>query len=193
MRGSVYFQNGSSGSANESTGSWFPFTSSSTSSSWHWTGVCREQWTNTGIQLAYAATYLGTAFVSPALIVAACHASVSQKLTAQLQVLSGAAGSGDKARQRPKHVIIVARDLNNASNNGAVNGNGVLENAKVSRKVVPCDPNSDEDDVFLRMQIQVLYYHGITLFLSLFKPLTVRPSLSLSVSISPHFPFLMFM
>ena len=141
--------NGSSGGSY-----WFSTSTSSSASSWHWTGVCREQWTNTGIQLAYAATYLGTAFVSPALIVAACHASVSQKLTAQLQVLSGAAGSGDKASRRPKHVIIVARELNNGSNN-AVNGNGVVDNGKVSRKVVPCDPNSDEDDVFLRMQIQV--------------------------------------
>lgn len=29
------------------------------------------------------------------------------------------------------------------------------ENVKPSRKLVPCDPNSDEDDVYLRMQIEV--------------------------------------
>ena len=102
---------------------------------------------------------------------AACHASVSQKLTAQLQVLSGTANgnaNGEKNRQRPKQVIIVARDLNpqnnltnNVPNNSTFHGPtmGELPNtnktAVLSRKVVPCDPNSDEDDVFLHMQIQV--------------------------------------
>ncbi|CAG7819422.1 unnamed protein product, partial [Allacma fusca] len=140
-------------------GSSSTFTSSTSWQSWAWRGVCTERWTNAGIQLAYAATYLGTAFVSPALIVAACHASVSQKLTAQLQVLSGASVTTDKTRQRPKQVIIVARELNNPNQgnnaNNALNGaNGVIENCKMSRKVIPCDPSSDEDDIFLRMQIQ---------------------------------------
>lgn len=195
-----------------------------------------------GIQVAYAATYLGTAFVSPALIVAACHASVSHKLTAQLQVLSGAAASGDRlaSRPRPKQVIIVARDPsnniipnpmnpqqgimgttgslqqqpleegvmmtkpngsatslnasnncntnNNANNNGGGNGttttttfpaknslgvsvcgngggsgsatstpaSGIMDHPRPSCKLVPCDPNSDDDDVYIRMQIEVI-------------------------------------
>jgi len=83
-------------------------------------GVCLERWTNVGIRLAYVATYLGTAFVSPALIVAGCHASVSHKLTAQLQVLSG----GDKGtiRPRPKQVLIVAQERQPTNN---LNGNGI--------------------------------------------------------------------
>lgn len=195
-----------------------------------------------GIQVAYAATYLGTAFVSPALIVAACHASVSHKLTAQLQVLSSGASSGDRlaSRPRPKQVIIVARDPsnniipnplnpgiveashhqpgecltkpngsatsldtpngtadnNNGKNNGSTvsftkrnslgvvvcgngggGGNGAAVNApasagitdhhhhpKPSRKLVPCDPNSDDDDVYIRMQIEVIISSGCTTY-----------------------------
>lgn len=213
-----------------------------------------ERWTNMGIQMAYAATYLGTAFVSPALIVAACHASVSHKLTAQLQVLSGAAASGDRlaSRPRPKQVIIVARDpsnniipnplnpqqgatggsphpgeevrikpngsatsldasngnTNNNTNNdagnssattfpaknslgvsvcgnnggggggGGVGGSGSALNAPTSGmhdhprpscKLVPCDPNSDDDDVYVRMQIEVKF----TIALLLHMPIQV--------------------
>jgi hypothetical protein len=112
--------------------------------------------------------------------VAACHASVSHKLTAQLKVLSGAT-SGDRLtvnRARPKQVLIVARDpSNNIIPNpmspppvtcGDPNGVGTmtvgisrsasLDNPRPpqSRKFVPCDPNSDdENDVFVRMQIEV--------------------------------------
>ncbi|XP_035702068.1 uncharacterized protein LOC118433842 [Folsomia candida] len=136
-------------------------------------GVCVERWTNIGVQLTYSATYLGTTFVSPALIVAACHASVSYKLTAQLKVLSGAT-SGDRfnSRPRPKQVLIVARDpsnniipnpLNPPVNNprglgarhGSTSRSGSLDgpSGRPSRKFIPCDPNSDDEDVLVRMQI----------------------------------------
>ena len=108
-----------------------------------------ERWANDELQIAYVATYLGTAFVSPALIVAACHASVSQKLTAQLRVLANTS-VGERGRRKPKQVIILPRDPDPNTLQ--------VENPKPSRKIVPCDPNSDEDDAFVQMQINV----GIT-------------------------------